>query len=246
MLIENVFSLTNIMAMERQCLDHLEFDLVVSEDEVELALISMLRFFANPTLDRPDEHLDTWLYDISPEHMVGIAGDMTSKWFESPQPSFQYLCTRRASAPAILDHPDQPAIGGVPVSYAAFPSDVSDGISSYPSTPAAHCVADLDFDMEELYQEVEVALANVESHVCSGELACSLQYPSMRYPESDMDEYDSQLRTRGRSTHSKPLGNSIRLPSSLGPLCSERNGFAVPAPWVDPSEMPFISQSFAH
>ncbi|KAJ1308624.1 hypothetical protein OPQ81_004321 [Rhizoctonia solani] len=48
MLIENVFSLANIMAMERQCLDHLEFNLVVSEEEVEFALVSMLRFLASP------------------------------------------------------------------------------------------------------------------------------------------------------------------------------------------------------
>jgi hypothetical protein len=259
MLIENVFSLVNIMAMERQCLDHLEFDLVVSEEEVEFVLISMLRFFGSPTLPlvepvlpssiHLDEEIDSWLHGVSPEHIIAVTGDMSSQWFESPQPSFQYLCTRRASAPAILDHHDQPAICSVPLSYAAFPSDVSDGVSSYPATPAGQCGADLDFDLDELYEEVEVALDNVENHVYSGELVCPVQCPTMRYSESDINkEYGPQLYARGRSTHSKPLGDSGMLPINPRqiPLYSERDGFAPPAPWMERSEMPFISQAIMH
>lgn len=254
MLIENVFSLSNIMAMERQCLDHLEFDLVVSEEEVEFMLISVLRFFASPTLPpqqssaRLDEDVEAWLHGVPLEYVPPMAGEMSSQWFESPQPSFQYMCTRRASAPAILEHQDQPAICGAPLSYAAFPSDVSDGVSSYPTTPAVQCDAELDFDLEELYEEVEVALDNVENQSYSDEMACAVQFPmQLRYPESDLEEEcDPQLYTRGRSTLSKPLGDSAVLPFRTVPLCSEREGFAPPGPWMDQSEMPFITQAIVH
>ncbi|CCO26486.1 g1/s-specific cyclin pcl1 (cyclin hcs26) [Rhizoctonia solani AG-1 IB] len=260
MLIENVFSLNNIMAMERQCLDHLDFDLVVSEEEVELTLVSMLRFFASPTLPSAvsgspqfDEDIESWLHSVSPEYVISVTGDMTankSQWFESPQPSFEYLCTRRGSAPAILEHPGQPAICGAPLSYAAFPSDVSDGVSSYPATPAAaQAGANLDFDIEELYQQVEGALA-VENQVYPDEFVFPPQAPTMvQYPEpASDDEYGSPLYARGRSTLSKPLGESEFPPMNLRqmPLSAERTGFAQPAFWMEHSEMPFIPQTFAH
>ncbi|CAE6391955.1 unnamed protein product [Rhizoctonia solani] len=260
MLIENVFSLNNIMAMERQCLDHLDFNLVVSEEEVELALVSMLRFFVSPTLPSAlsgsgqfDEDIESWLHGVSPEYVISVAGDMSgsgSKWFESPQPSFEYLCTRRGSAPAILEHPEQPAICGAPLSYAAFPSDVSDGVSSYPSTPAAQSGANLDFNIEELYQEVEGALTNIENQVYSDEFVFPAQAPTMvQYPKSASDdEYGSPLYTRGRSTLSKPLGGSEFLPMNLRqmPLSAERSEFTQPAFWMEQSEMPFIAQTLAH
>jgi hypothetical protein len=252
MLIDNVFSLTNIMAMERQCLDHLEFDLVVSEEEVEFAVTEMSRFFASPTLPhaarstpvRLDEEVESWLHGVPSESILPTA-DMSSQWFESPQPSFQYLCTRRASAPAILDHQDQPAICGAPSSYAAFPSDVSDGASSYPATPIGGSRADFDFDLDQMYQEV--ALDDGGS-LFVGDAICGMELPMLlRYPEPAMDEeeYDSQVYTRGRSTLSKPLGDAGMLafdPRSI----SERNGFAPLAPWMEHSEMSFIFQAPAH
>ncbi|KAF8607622.1 hypothetical protein BDV93DRAFT_505031 [Ceratobasidium sp. AG-I] len=255
MLIENVFSLTNIMAMERQCLDHLEFDLVVSEDEVEFAVGAMSRFFASPTpqmlkptSERLDEEMESWLHGISPENVIPLTADISTQWFDSPQPSFQYLCTRRASAPAILDHQDQPAISGAPSSYAAFPSDVSDGASSYPNTPAGGAGAELDFDLDEMYQEV--ALDNCGSDMFADGAMCDVQFPVLlRYPELAIDEeYDSHLFTRGRSTHSKPLGASGSLPFNLRrvALYSERESFAPPAPWMEHSEMPFVCHGSVH
>ncbi|CAE6519292.1 unnamed protein product [Rhizoctonia solani] len=250
LLIENVFSLTNIMAMERQCLDHLDFNLVVSEDEVELALVSMLRFFGKdtlPSVGQDDEDIETWLHDVSPEYVIAMAGDMGgSQWFDSPQPSFEYLCTRRGSAPAILEHPEQPAICGAPLLYAAFPSDVSDGVSSYPTTPTGQSGANLDFDIDELYQEVEDVLGNVENQAYPDEFVFPAQAPTMlQYPESASDDgYGSPLYTRGRSTLSKPLGDSDFLSVNLRqmPLSDERTAFAQPALWMEQSEMPFITQ----
>ncbi|GAB1520085.1 hypothetical protein RhiTH_003158 [Rhizoctonia solani] len=257
MLIENVFSLTNIMAMERQCLDHLDFNLVVSEEEVELALVSMLQFFTGPNLPsavsgsgQPDEDVESWLHGVSPEYVISVPNDMTgnsSQWFESPQPSFEYLCTRRGSAPAILEHPEQPAICGAPLSYAAFPSDVSDGVSSYPATPTAQSGANVDFDIEELCQEVDDALAEVEDQVYPDEFVFPAQAPTtVQYPESASDdEYGSPLYTRGRSTLSKPLGDSGFVPMNLRqmPLSAERTEFAQPAFWMEQSEMSFIAQT---
>ncbi|CAE6523072.1 unnamed protein product [Rhizoctonia solani] len=259
MLIENVFSLANIMAMERQCLDHLEFNLVVSEEEVELALVSMLQFFASPTLPsaiqtvsnsgQDDEDIESWLHGVSPEYVISMTGDMSggSKWFESPQPSFEYLCTRRGSAPAILEHPEQPAICGAPLSYAAFPSDVSDGVSSYPTTPTGQSGANLDFDTEELYQEVDDILGSIENQVYPEEFVFPAQAPTtLQYPESASgDQYSSPLYTRGRSTLSKPLGDSDFLPMNLRqmPLSAERTAFAQPALWMEQSEIPFITQA---
>lgn len=254
MLIENVFSLANIMAMERQCLDHLDFNLVVSEEEVELALVSMLQSFANPALPsaaqavsgsgQGDGNIESWLHGVSPEYVISMPADMGgSQWFESPQPSFEYLCTRRGSAPAILEHPEQPAICGAPISYAAFPSDVSDGVSSYPATPTGQSGANLDFDIEELYQEVEDVLGSVENQVYPEEFVFPAQAPTM-YPESASDDgYGSPLYTRGRSTLSKPLGESDFLPMNLRqmPLSAERTGFAQPTLWMEQSEMTFIA-----
>lgn len=243
MLIENVFSLTNIMAMERQCLDHLEFDLVVSEDEVEFAVGAMTRFFASPTPHmlkptsvRLDEEMESWLHGIPHGNMIPMTADISTQWFDSPQPSFQYLCSRRASAPAILDHQDQPAIYGAPSSYAAFPSDVSDGASSYPNTPVGGAGAELEFALDEMYQEV--ALDNCGSGVFTAE-AMDMQFPVLlRYPELAMDEeYDSHLFARGRSTHSKPLGESGSMAYNWRPVASyaERESFAPPAPWMEHS-----------
>ncbi|CAE7222256.1 unnamed protein product [Rhizoctonia solani] len=258
-LIDNVFSLANIMAMERQCLDHLEFNLVVSEEEVEFALISMLRCFESsaqpsagqlvPGFRQDEEEVETWLQNVSPEYVIAVpGGDMGgSQWFDSPQPSFEYLCTRRGSAPAILQHPEQPAICGAPLSYAAFPSDVSDGVSSYPATPTGQSGANLDFDIEELYQEVEDILGSVEDQVYPEEFVFPAQAPTMlQYPESASDDgYNSPLYTRGRSTLSKPLGDADFLPMNLRqmPLSAERTGFAQPALWMEQSEMPFITQA---
>ncbi|KAG9127588.1 hypothetical protein FRC07_011906 [Ceratobasidium sp. 392] len=248
MLIDNVFSLTNIMAMERQCLDHLEFDLVVSEEEVEFTVAAMSRFFASPTLPqttrapvaRLEEEVESWLRGVPPENIVPVTEDMSSQWFESP-PSSQYLCTRRASAPAILDHHDQPAICGAPASYAAFPSDVSDGASSYPATPVGGSEAELDFNLEDLH---EVALDDGGSDLFSGDMACGMELPmQFRYPEPAIDEeYDLQY-TRGRNTLSKPLGNSFLPTFNLRSLPSD---FAPPAPWMDHSDMPFIFQAPLH
>ncbi|CAE6454334.1 unnamed protein product [Rhizoctonia solani] len=248
LLIESVFSLTNIMAMERQCLSHLEFNLVVSEEEVEFTLISMLRFLGNHTLPsagqaasgfgQDDENIETWLHDVSPDYVIAVAGDMGgSQWFDSPQPSFEYLCTRRGSAPAILEHPGQPAICGAPLSYAAFPSDVSDGVSSYPATPTGQSGTNLNFDIDELYQEVEDVLGNVENQVYPAEeFVFPAQAPTMlQYPESTSDdEYGSPLYTRGRSTLSKPLGDSYFLPMNLRqmPLSAERTALTQPALWM--------------
>ncbi|KAG9103147.1 hypothetical protein FRC06_000095 [Ceratobasidium sp. 370] len=249
MLINNVFSLTNIMAMERQCLDHLEFDLVVSEEEVELTVAAMGRFFASPTLlqttrvpvVRLEEEVESWLHGIPPENIIPVTEDTSSQWFESP-PSFQYLCTRRASAPAILDYHDQPAICGAPSSYAAFPSDVSDGASSYPATPVGGFKATPDFDIDELYEEV--ALDDGGSDLFTGDMACGMELPmQFRYPEPAMDEYDLEHFTRGRSTFSKPLGDFAVLPLNLRSLPSD---FALPAPWMDNSGMPFIIQAPAN
>ncbi|KAG8747528.1 hypothetical protein FRC10_000664 [Ceratobasidium sp. 414] len=249
MLIDNVFSLTNIMAMERQCLDHLEFNLVVSEDEVELAVAAMSRFFASPVPPQttrvpvaPLEEVESWLHGIPPENIIPVTEDMSSRWFESP-PSFQYLCTRRASAPAILDYQDQPAICGAPSSYAAFPSDVSDGASSYPATPVGGSEVSPNFDIDELYEEV--ALDDGGGDLFCGDMACGMELPmQFRYPEPAMDdEYDPQHFTRGRSTLSKPLGDSAVLPFNLRSLPSD---FAPPAPWMDNSGMPFILQAPAH
>ncbi|KAG9101334.1 hypothetical protein FS749_007757 [Ceratobasidium sp. UAMH 11750] len=246
MLINNVFSLTNIMAMERQCLDHLKFDLVVSEDEVELTVAAMSRFLASPSPPqmtrvpdvRLEEEVESWLHGIPPENIIPVTEDMSSQWFESP-PSFQYLCTRRASAPAILDYHDQPTICGAPSSYAAFPSDVSDGASSYPATPVGDSAPDIDID--ELYEEI--ALDN-GGDLFSGDIVCGSDLAmQFRYPEPAMDgEYDLQHFTRGRSTLSKPLGDSAALPFNLRSLPPD---FAPPAPWMD-TGMPFIFQAPAH
>ncbi|KAH7343824.1 hypothetical protein B0J17DRAFT_192150 [Rhizoctonia solani] len=256
LLIENVFSLTNIMAMERQCLNHLEFNLVVSEEEVELALVSMLRVLASPTrplgaqdvTGQEEGDIESWLHGVSPEYVISMPADMGgSRWFDSPQPSFEYLCTRRGSAPAILQHPEQPAICGAPLSYAPFPSDVSDGVSSYPATPTGQSGANLDFDIEELYQEVEDVLGNVENQAYPEQFVFPAQAPTMlQYPEpASDDEYGSPLYSRGRSTLSKPLGDTGFLPMNLRqmPLSAERTALAQPALWMEQSEMPFITQS---
>ncbi|KAJ1308625.1 hypothetical protein OPQ81_004322 [Rhizoctonia solani] len=169
-----------------------------------------------------------------------------SQWFESPQPSFEYLCTRRGSAPAILEHPE-PGIRDAPLSYAAFPSDISDGISSYPATPTGQSGANLDFDIDELYQGVEDVLGNVENQVYPDEFAFPAEAPTrFHYPESASDdEHGSPLYTRGRNTLSKPLGDSDFLPMNLRqmPLSAERTQ---PALWMEQSEMPFITQAIMH
>ncbi|KAG8796759.1 hypothetical protein FRC12_000009 [Ceratobasidium sp. 428] len=249
-LIDNVFSLTNIMAMERQCLDHLEFDLVVSEDEVEFTVAAMSRFFASPTLPqttrvpvaRLEEEVESWLHGIPPENLVPVTEDLSSQWFESP-PSFQYLCTRRASAPAILDHHEQAAICGAPSSYAPFPSDVSDGASSSPATPVGGSKAEFGFDLDSLYEEV--ALDDGGSDLFSGDTACSMELPvQFRYPEPAMEEeYDLQHLTLGRNTLSKPLGESVLPHFNLRSLPSD---FAPTSSWMDHSDMPFVFQAPMH
>ncbi|QRV87620.1 Cyclin, N-terminal domain [Ceratobasidium sp. AG-Ba] len=243
MLIKNVFSLTNIMAMERQCLDHLGFDLVVSEEEVELTVAAMSRFFASPVLPQTnrvpahlEDEVESWLHGIPPDDFLAVTEDMSSQWFESP-PSTQYLSTRRGSAPAILEHHNHPSICGAPSSYAAFPSDVSDGASSTPTTPLEAPAAELDFEFDELYEEV--ALDDVGCQFLADEVIYGMEMPMMlRYPEPVMEEYDPHLYTRGRSTHSKPLGDSEMAPFDLRPASS----FGRPVPWVDHSDVPFILQ----
>ncbi|QRV72751.1 Cyclin, N-terminal domain [Ceratobasidium sp. AG-Ba] len=243
MLIKNVFSLTNIMAMERQCLDHLGFDLVVSEEEVELTVAAMSRFFASPVLPQTsrvpthlEDEVESWLHGIPPDGFLAVTEDMSSQWFESP-PSTQYLSTRRGSAPAILEHHNHPSICGAPSFYAAFPSDVSDGASSTPTTPLEAPAAELDFEFDELYEEV--ALDDAGCQFLADEVICGMEMPMMlRYPEPAMEEYELHLHTRGRSTHSKPLGDSEMAPFDLRPASS----FGRPVPWVDHSDVPFILQ----
>ena len=122
----------------------------------------------------------------------------------------------------------------------------SDGVSSYPNTPSGQCGAEFDFDLEELYEEVEVALENVENHVYAADAACAMQLPmQLGYSDSDFGgEYSSPSYTRGRNALSKPLGDAGVLSLNLSALPMSSDGFA-PTRWIEP-EMPFITQTVAH